>query len=179
MRTVILRWHETLPSVAADEDIDILFLAEDEPKFADLLRARGPRNGSPKFDVYSDDGSKGSDYRKVPYYERRLALKLIGSRQLYKGLYYVVERGLQFYSLAYHVLFHKGSVRSGIPIRDSSHGNVNGSTKGSRHQTEHNYHAVLLEMARACSSVTTLADPRSSLTLERLHADLQAARWTP
>ena len=179
MRTVILRWHETLPSVAAGEDIDILFLAEDEPKLADLLRTRAPRNGSPKFDVYSDDGTKGSDYRKVPYYERRLALKLIRSRQLYNGLYYAVERGLQFYSLAYHVLYHKGSVRSGIPIRDSSHGNVDGSTNGSPHQTEHNYHAVLLEMARACNNRTTLAGAGSSLTLERVHADLQAARWTP
>jgi hypothetical protein len=117
---VILRWYETLPTVGHDEDIDILFMSEDEPKFADLLQTSSPRPGSPKFDLYSEDGSKGSDFHGLPYYQSPLARQMLSTRKLYKDIYYVLEPKAGLFSLSYHVVFHKGSPHSGMQTTATS-----------------------------------------------------------
>ena len=111
---VILRWFDEFPQIQDGEDIDILISNQDLYAIDDLF-GFDPRQQA--FDIYSVSGVSGTDYKQVPYYPPHLAQKILASRRWIKNLYAVPDPLHHFFSLAYHVVFHKGE-SSGIPNRN-------------------------------------------------------------
>ena len=107
---VILRWFEDLPHVAKGEDIDLLVADKDIEKITDLF-SQDPRNQS--FDLYSESGLSGADYKSMPYYPPGLAKEILQTRCKWNNDYFVPDPKRYFLSLAYHVIFHKGQ-KSGL-----------------------------------------------------------------
>lgn len=107
VRYVVLRWFETLPDVATHEDIDLLVADEDLSRIEDLF---GTDDQAQTFDVYSASGVSGSTYLGMPYYPPELAHNILDSRCWYRDRFAVPDRQHHFLSLAYHLLFHKGSL---------------------------------------------------------------------
>ena len=114
MRYAVLRWFETLPSVAPGEDVDILVADEDMPHLRPFLQAYHVPPRTQKFDVYSVSGLPGSDFHTVPYLPADFATRLLDRSVLLRGRFRVPGDQDHFDSLAYHAVYHKGE-RSGLP----------------------------------------------------------------
>jgi len=177
---VILRWFEQLPSVKPGEDLDLLFLEEDEAKLSALLQPQPPetdsKTDSPKFDVYSDTGNKGSSYGGLPYIQRNLAVQLLRNRRLHKGRYYVPAPEEHLLSLAYHVVYHKALV-SGLATK-----NVVQTRKALKTYRDagHDYEALLLAKADDLQvDIRGGAPSNTPLNLDQLHAFLRGRNWAP
>ncbi len=107
---VILRWFETLPKWPQGEDIDLLVADADLDRIADLFS--GVPNERP-CDVYSLSGQRGG-WNSLPYYPLKLGEKLLHRRVKWQEKYFVPHPEDLFYSLMYHVVFHKAEF-SGVP----------------------------------------------------------------
>lgn len=143
VRYAVLRWFETLPEVAAGEDIDILVADEDIDDVGTMLVSHLIAPRRQKFDVYTVSGLPGSDFRGVPYFSAALANSVLGRAVLLRGRYRVPSPLDHFDSLAYHAVYHKGD-RAGIA-------QTAGSAPQSSGDAEHDYDEVLGRLADAVS----------------------------
>jgi hypothetical protein len=138
VRYAVLRWFDTLPAVAAGEDVDLLVADEDLPRLRPYLRSYYAAPGTQAFDVYSASGLPGSDFLGVPYYPEGLASGLLDRSVLLRGRFRVPDERDHFDSLAYHAVYHKGHA-SGLPENAASEPSAPGA--------DHDYAAVLAELA--------------------------------
>lgn len=162
IRYVVLRWFETLPFIEPGEDIDLLVHDEDLDKL-DPYFVASPENNTIPCDIYSLSGIPGSDFEGMPYYPKHLAASILENRVLYKDIYYVPNPRDHFFSMAYHVVYHK-EARSGLP-----------KSKGRKPQytkPEHNYRQVLKGLALA-------AGLDVKMTWEELNLFLISHHWCP
>jgi hypothetical protein len=118
IRYVILRWFDEVPltrqeedNFKQDDDIDILVDTEDIKLLA-FIAGRHP--GNVKCDIYSLTGRRGMSVLKMPYYPPALASIILSKRQRYRDVFFVPEALTHFRSLAFHLVYHKGT-DSGIP----------------------------------------------------------------
>lgn len=156
---VILRWFDDLPIIKDGEDIDILIGDQFLDSINDLF-GFDPRKQA--FDIYSVSGISGTDYKQVPYYPPHLAQKILQSRRWSKKLYAVPDSKDHFFSLAYHVVFHKGE-RSGIPNRN--YPNV--------FKSDHDYMEHLKVLAKKIGIQQSFND------FDELFELLKTAGWAP
>jgi hypothetical protein len=138
VRYVVLRWFETLPSVDAGEDIDILVADEDLEFVGTLLTRHVVPPRRQKFDVYTVSGLPGSERDGLPYFPRDLANAVLAGSSLRDGRYRVPSAQDHFDSLAYHVLYHKG-VGVGLPETTADEPPRSGG--------DHDYAGVLARLA--------------------------------
>ena len=136
---VVLRWFETLPAVDAGEDIDLLVADEDLAFVRTLMTTRSGPQPTQKFDIYSVSGLPGSDFHGVPYYPPRFAREVLDGGTWLRDRYRVPSLQHHHDSLAYHAVYHKGHA-SGL-----STGSIPAEV---RQPTDHDYEAVLTELAR-------------------------------
>lgn len=124
---LVLRGYEGYlqgyPVVGGKQDVDLL--VEDrsvEPirqKYSSVKKSRGV-----KCDVYSVSTGLGADFLGHAYYPASLAEKLLRDRQLFHDKFYVPGDEDYFYSLLYHIAYHKAET-SGLhyEFRESATGN--------------------------------------------------------
>ena len=163
IRYVVLRWFESLPHIDPDEDIDFLVHDEDMDAFNALLVPYGYNNAQ-KIDIYSVSGKQGAAIPNVlPYYQSNLAYDILANRICYKGKYFVPSPQDHFFSLAYHVVYHKAE-KSGLPY---------GSGDINNRPAEHDYAETLRALNRQNES------PLSEFTFIGIHHYLRRHGWSP
>lgn len=114
-RYVILRWFDNIPNIKDGDDIDIL-IHDNDIKIISPLLTRSNRKGSSIFvDVYSVTGLRGFDYKKTSYYPPSIAENLLKRSVVNHMGVRVPSKEDYFYSLAFHAIYHKGSI-SGLPL---------------------------------------------------------------
>ncbi len=116
IRYVVLRWFDEVPLARSDEsenktDVDLL---ADSARLADIVRIAASFPGAVKCDLYTNTGKLGTAYKKYPYYPPVLAEEILAARELFQGTFFVPAPAMHFKSLAYHLVYHKGTA-SGIP----------------------------------------------------------------
>ena len=163
IRYVVLRWFDRLPAIAQYEDIDFLVHDDDLEVFGEYL-VPYPYNNAQKCDVYSVTGQPGSDYLSCPYYQANLALKILENRVMWDNLAYVPCPEDHFFSLLYHVTYHKAE-RSGLSVDEFGAPPL--------YQGEHDYAAILTNLAKPLGM--RLITP----TLVTLHELLRDNGWMP
>ncbi|SDC49636.1 hypothetical protein SAMN05660690_1655 [Geodermatophilus telluris] len=165
VRYAVLRWFETLPDVEPGEDVDVLVADEDLPRLRSLLASHRVAPARQAFDVYSETGLPGSDFRGIPYLSPALAARVLDRAVLWRGRYRVPSPADHFDSMAYHVAYHKG-LRSGLPAEPGG-----SPATGS---PEHDYVAVLGGLAAdaGLSVRLTLADLDAHLAASGLRPPL-------
>jgi len=162
---VVLRWYESLPEVAPEEDIDILVADEDVSKFEPLLKGR--KDWHQPVDLYSVSGLRGSAYRGLPYYQPEIAKGILDRSVIWSGICRVPCPRDAFLSMAYHVAYHKGH-SSGVPVS-----RYEGSSNEGH--SDHDYVSILLEKARNAGILLELDD----INLANLDKLLDEAGWRP
>ncbi|MET0155753.1 MAG: hypothetical protein ABW189_06600 [Rickettsiales bacterium] len=112
IRYVLLRGHETLDALAADEDVDILAADADVEK---ALAFFDEKLGTRPLDLYSPSGARHTDYHGISYYPPYFAEEILEGRILdgASGAYVPAPQDA-LDSYAYHLLFHKGQT-CGLP----------------------------------------------------------------
>jgi hypothetical protein len=158
VRYAILRWFDTLPAVAAGEDVDFLVADEDVDTVHGLLDS-GP--GVIPVDCYSVSGLPGTQNSGMAYYGPHLARDIVANTVLIHGCFKVPDARHHFLSLAYHAVYHKG-LASGIPP----------AKDGVPVPADHDYHDLLKRLAEACGV-------RTDVTLEALDRTLHGLGWRP
>jgi hypothetical protein len=104
----VLRWFENLPHVELGEDIDILVADEDAPALLAMLEKHGPGQA---VDLYSASGKHGLGWRGTPYLPPRMAKQLLDRRIHGKACDHPAPDE-HLASLAFHVVYHKGTLDS-------------------------------------------------------------------
>ena len=102
---VVLRWFEALPEVEPGEDIDILVRARDLEKLLEFVSK--DRSGIP-LDIYTEDGTRGTGWGESLVYPKEISERLLANRILGRNGVFRPTETDYFFSLAYHVVFHKG-----------------------------------------------------------------------
>ncbi|MBL9163732.1 MAG: hypothetical protein JNL18_13455 [Planctomycetaceae bacterium] len=157
---VILRWFESLPTVAPGEDLDLL-IADDDLEAVEGLLASGP--GLQAVDLYTTTGLPRTDFRSLPYYPPAIAQQLLNAAIEHRGLCRVPTPEHHFLSLAYHALYHKG-FKSGL------------QTSGARHRaaarSDHDYADILRRLG-------AVVGYSGDVDLESLDAHLATKGWRP
>jgi hypothetical protein len=138
VRYAVLRWFETLPDVDPGEDVDVLVADEDLPVLRTLLGSHRVAPARQAFDVYSETGLPGSDFRGIPYLSPALAARVLDRAVLWRGRYRVPSPADHLDSMAYHVAYHKG-LRSGLPAEPGG--------APATDSPEHDYVAILGALA--------------------------------
>lgn len=133
---VILRWYENLPEIQAGEDIDILIRDQDIARINSYL-TRDPSGQA--IDLYSVSGLRGTDYHSTPYIAPHLAQDIIDNKAYHKNIYAVPNDMHALLSMAYHVVFHKGS---------QSMLSYDGTSDANAQKADHDYVSVLKELAQ-------------------------------
>lgn len=155
---VVLRFFEKLPQLNRDGgDLDILVTDEDDQKIRDFLQAHPGPIG---VDVWTVSRSKHND---ITYFPPPLARKIIESAIDGPAGSKIPSPKELFFSLAYHVLYHKG-VFAG----------VTSSLRGvevNKHP-ENDYAGVLARMAREIGL-------NIKITMESLDEYLEEEGWRP
>ncbi len=158
VRYVALRWFEGLPEWPANEDIDLLIDDRDFGKLGDLF-VRSPE--TMPCDLFSVTAR--SSYNGLPYYPPYLASSILKNRVLFKDRYYIPSPEDHFFTLAYHVVYHKAE-KSGLPLSEHQE-----NEKGA---ADHPYAEILTELAQR---IQLQVRP----TLSDLHDLLDQHDWTP
>jgi hypothetical protein len=158
---VCLRWHDELPRVREGEDIDLLVSDDDLQTAAALLT--GKKQGGVAVDLYTVSGLPGTDYCTVPYFMPDLARSALQRARLHNGLVRIPDPASHFYTMCYHVVYHKG-LASGLPERDAEE---------SRPTADHDYAAAISDLAKAAGL------PVPELTLFGLNEVLEQSGWKP
>ncbi len=113
---VVLRWFDEIPGNPRQEaqfaeDIDLYWDGQSAEDLADVaIHHAGPV----ACDVFSVTGRGGTSYHGMPYYPPILGRMILEERQIRQNAFYVPSPMLHFFSLAYHLVYHKG-LESGIP----------------------------------------------------------------
>ncbi len=157
----ILRWFEELNNFDLHEDIDLIV---DDHDLNEVHSIIFDQPGIIPFDIYSQSGLPGSDFRSLPYYSSALAEKAINEAVLFNGKYKVPTWENYFYLLSYHAVFHKGE-NSGLSSK---------KYKLSPHTTsDHDYLSHLKYiLAKTKLEIT-------EFTLEGLHLFLEEKGFAP
>ena len=153
-RYCVLRWFDGLPAVAPGEDVDLLIADDDLPALEGLLTREHHPETTP-FDVYSTSGLPGAAFRGLPYYPPALAVRILENARMHVSGARVPAPLDHFYSLAYHVVYHKG------PASRLEEGGG-----------DHDYQSVLTELGR---EVGIVFEP----TLRGLDRCLAESGWRP
>ena len=164
IRTVVLRQPETVPRDAAaearfDDDVDLLI---DGSRLHRTVEIAAAFPGSIKCDPYTNTGHRGTPYRKLPYYPPVLADRILADRELYDNAFHIPAPATRLWSLAYHVVYHKGT-DSGLP---------SGCDLETNPDPKRDYQHRLVELAARRG-----LDWSSGLTLESLHEQLKSQGW--
>ena len=162
IRYSVLRWYDDLPYVAPGEDIDILVHDDDIDKLDACLNGT-KRNGTP-CDIYTCGGLPGTNHRTVSYFPVTNAFDLIEHRKITEKGIAVPSPEYAFYSMAYHVVYHKG-YESSLPTT------LNDSLVGS--PCDHDYIQVLNGLAHKAE----ISLPY--ISLEKLDDFLDSHGWRP
>lgn len=160
VRHAVLRWFETLPQIAAGEDLDLLV---DDAALEPLRTTLDDGPGIQLVDLYSVTGLPGADFRNMPYFPPYLAEELLDRSVIRRGLCRVPAPREHFLSLAYHALYHKGR-ESGIPSKSD--------WRPRRASTDHDYVSVLSRLAQDLGIAV-------EMTLEGLDDCVDAYGWRP
>jgi hypothetical protein len=160
VRHAVLRWFETLPQVAGDEDLDLLV---DDAALEQLRKTLDDGPGIQPVDLYSVTGLPGADFRNMPYFPPYLAEELLDRSVIYRGLCRVPAPREHFLSMAYHALYHKGR-ESGIQSKNDR--------RRRRTATDHDYVSVISRLAQDLGISV-------EMTLEGLDDCLDAHGWRP
>lgn len=91
VRYAVLWGYDQLPLMAPGSTLDLLFAAEDEEKFSDLLTTKAPREGSPLVTVFSDKGTAGSQYHKVPFFTPEVGVRLLREREQHNNSVFILK----------------------------------------------------------------------------------------
>lgn len=108
LRHAVLRWFEHLPHVEPGEDIDILVADEDATTLRAMLRKHGPGQA---VDLYSASGRHELGWRGASYLPPRMAKQLLANRIHGKACDHPGPDE-HWASLAFHVVYHKGTLNS-------------------------------------------------------------------
>ncbi|MEO1845530.1 MAG: hypothetical protein ABGZ37_14800 [Akkermansiaceae bacterium] len=160
-RHVFLRWFEDLPRVEEGEDVDLLVEDEVVDALGEWFLAK-PVAGAIRFDIYSAGGLPGTDFRGLPYYEKRLAEQILDHTVLLRDRYRVPHPRTHFLSLAYHAVYHKAH-KSGLPPGA-------GEDPGLAADLEHEYPSILARMAAEQGE-------ECEISLKGLHGMLERHDW--
>jgi hypothetical protein len=158
---VCLRWHEDLPELQPGEDIDLL-VSDAHLQAVEPLLTASKKCGIP-VDLYTESGLAGTDYCTVSYFLPELARSALKRPRLHKGLVKIPDPVSHFYTMCYHVAYHKGPA-SGLPERHAHE---------STRPADHDYAAAISEMAIAAGL------PVPEMTLFGLSEALEQADWRP
>jgi hypothetical protein len=159
---VVLRWFESLPTLAPGEDLDVLI---DDAELTEVQRCLDSGPGLQPIDLYTHTGLPGTDFRSLPYYPPAIARKLLDEAHEHHRLCRVPSPEHHFLSLAYHALYHKGE-SSGLPTSKAADGDGAGA------RCDHDYTAILRRLGEE-------AGYRGPITLESLDAYLADRGWRP
>jgi hypothetical protein len=158
---VCLRWHEDLPRLKDGEDIDLLVDDHDLPQIETLLT--GTRDEGIPVDLYTVSGIPGTDYCTVPYFLPALARFALEQPRLFNGLVKIPHPQSYFYTMCFHVVYHKG-LASGLP--------ETGESK-SETSADHDYASTLARLAQDANL------PVPEMNLSELNQVLATAGWKP
>ena len=167
IRYVVLRWFEEVPLDKESEAVfaqDVDFLME-HSRLDEVVRLASEHPGGIKCDIYSPTGKRATGYKKMPYYPPALGHEVLEHRELYKDAFYVPKMDYFFKSLAYHLIYHKGTT-SGIP---------SGTTAFPECPPAKRLYGSLLEELGDAVGVSALEKP---YTLLSLHRYLQTVEWS-
>ncbi len=164
IRAVVLRQPETVPRDASaeacfSEDVDLLIDGNRLNRAVEIATAFP---GTVKCDPYTNTGHRGTTYRKLPYYPPVLADRILADRELHDGLFHIPGPATRLWSLAYHVVYHKGT-DSGLP---------SGCQLETNPDPKRDYQGRLVELAQRCGF-----DWAPGLTLAGLHEELKSHGW--
>lgn len=112
IKYVVLRWFENLQEL---KEVDLLVSDEDIKKVDEIFNSYP---GIIPCDVYTVSGHFGCNYQSFPYYPPKLAKRILENRKKWKGMFWVPSTEDYFWSLLYHVVYHKG-INSGFPIKNT------------------------------------------------------------
>ncbi len=161
VRYVCLRWHEDLPRLKDGEDIDLLVDDLDLPQIETLLT--GKKDEGIPVDLYTVSGMPGTDYCTVPYFPPALARFALDKSRLFKGLVKIPHPLSYFYTMCFHVVYHKG-LASGLPATGGSE---------SLASADHDYASALTRLAQDAHL------PIPEMNLSELDQVLDTAGWKP
>lgn len=161
LRYAVLRWFDKIPFSDIREDVDLLVADEDIRRAQQLLNEKV---GILPFDLYSVSGLPGSSFKNMAYYPPHLAEKILASRELWNGRFFVPDKRHYFLSLLYHAVYHKGA-KSGIPVREG------GAAK--QELADHEYLTILQQLAEE-NGVEF-----KQLNLLYFHQLLEKEAWAP
>lgn len=153
----VLRWFDELPRLPEGEDLDLL-VADEAVEIVESI-IEGAVDGTP-MDLYSVSGLPGTDYKGVAYYPPRLARRILDGAIRRRGRWRAPNPRHHFFSLAHHVVYHKGEAADLTP-----------RSSGDERGTSHDYHATLSNLARR------LDLELRGVTLDDLDAVLDAHDW--
>ena len=161
IRYVVLRWFDSLPNIGKGNDIDLL--VDDDSFFKVRRVAKGARrNGNfTILDIYSVSNLVAN----YSYYSPRLGKRILDNRVINEKNIWIPDPENYFFSLAYHVLFHKG-FNSGVrSCYRSERTEIN---------TKHDYVATLLALAKKAN----IKFPMPA-TMEGIEQVLKDNDWLP
>jgi glycosyltransferase involved in cell wall biosynthesis len=159
-RYVVLRWFDNLPVLRYADDMDIL-VHDDDIEIMDSLLHRWIWKESIPCDVYSVNGLPGYDYKGTACFPPPAAERMLQRAVVNQTGIRIPSKEDHFYSLAFHVLYHKGSI-SGLP--------VSRSVPPRYVNKRHDYTKILGEMAKELGLNIEI----NMLSLDRL---LKAQGW--
>lgn len=115
----VLRWFDSIPLTNEEEkqngghgDVDILVDGKDLLK---VCRAVAMHPGKVKLDLCSNSLILATDIKRFTFYPPVLCRDLLTSRVMdERGVFYRPDNRIYLYSLAYHIVYHKG-LQSGLP----------------------------------------------------------------
>ena len=112
----VLRWADDVPYQKFEDsgythDIDHLI---GRNAISDICRMASEQPGSVKCDFYSIDGERGSAYASMPYLTPALAAGVLQRRVRKDYPFFVPSLTDEFFSFAYHLVYHKGA-ECGVP----------------------------------------------------------------
>lgn len=120
---VVLRQFEEYshgyPRIGEKRDVDILVEDRAVAPIQARYQAVSKRQGV-KCDVYSANASQHTDYLEHPYYPAQLAKNILTRRQRWHDSFFVPSRKDLFFSLLYHIVYHKAEV-SGYKFATVNH----------------------------------------------------------
>jgi len=162
---VVLRWFDEVPltqdaECSTTHDIDFLV---DAGRIGEIVRLASRFPGQVKCDLYSPTGKHATAFKKMPYYPPVLADEILANRELARDSFYVPTAELHFKSLAFHLVYHKGT-SSGIP---------SGTEIRSDAKTVRPYAGLLEELAQQLKIPV-----ERPFTLLKLHNYLKSVGWS-
>ena len=167
-----LRWPDDVPininlkSMSNDEidhkygDIDLLI---DLKNFDKLIPLSNPSRKGIKVDVYSSQGSKGMNFRGIPYFPPNKSHEILKAANKKHYCFYTLDGKAYIKALVYHLTYQK-ALNSGIPSGIDSIISLKNPKR--------NYHNLLLSEAH--KHQVQLPD---LITLKSLHNWLKDENW--